>query len=56
MWEMVNEPEGVDPTATTATFTYEQIEAWCAGRAWVHMVITCGDGTAATSSSPGLPR
>ena len=33
MWEAVNDPEGNDLTATTATFTREQIEAWCASRA-----------------------
>ena len=33
MWEMVNDPEGNDLTATTATFTFEQIRDWCATRA-----------------------
>lgn len=33
MWEAVNDPEGNDLTATTATFTREQIEQWCASRA-----------------------
>ena len=32
MWEMVNDAEGNDLTATGATFTYEQIREWCAGR------------------------
>jgi RimJ/RimL family protein N-acetyltransferase len=32
-WEMVQDPEGHDLTATTATFEYEQILAWCASRA-----------------------
>ena len=32
MWEMINDPEGNDLTATSATFTYEQIRDWCAGR------------------------
>jgi RimJ/RimL family protein N-acetyltransferase len=32
MWEMVNDPEGNELTATSATFTYEQIREWCAGR------------------------
>jgi RimJ/RimL family protein N-acetyltransferase len=31
-WEMINDPEGNDLTATSATFTYEQIREWCAGR------------------------
>jgi RimJ/RimL family protein N-acetyltransferase len=31
-WEMVNEPEGNDLTATTEAFTFEQIEAWYRGR------------------------
>lgn len=33
MWEAVNDPEGNDLTQTTATFTYEEIVAWCASRA-----------------------
>ena len=33
MWAMANEPEGNDLTATTATFTFEQIRDWCASRA-----------------------
>ena len=33
MWESVNDPEGLDLTATTATITREQTEAWCASRA-----------------------
>ena len=33
MWETVHDPEGTDLTATTATFTREQVDAWCAGRA-----------------------
>jgi RimJ/RimL family protein N-acetyltransferase len=33
MWEMVNDPEGNDLTATTADFTRDQIDAWCASRA-----------------------
>lgn len=33
MWEAVNDPEGNELTATTATFTREQIEEWCATRA-----------------------
>jgi RimJ/RimL family protein N-acetyltransferase len=32
MWEMVNVPEGNDLSATSATFTYLQIQEWCAGR------------------------
>ncbi len=32
VWEMVNDPEGNDLTATSATFTDEQIREWCAGR------------------------
>jgi RimJ/RimL family protein N-acetyltransferase len=32
MWEMVNDPEASDLTATTATFTFEQIKEWCATR------------------------
>jgi RimJ/RimL family protein N-acetyltransferase len=32
VWEMVNDPEGNDLTATSATFTFEQIREWCAGR------------------------
>jgi len=32
VWETVNDPEGNDLTATSATFTYEQIREWCAGR------------------------
>ncbi len=33
LWELVNDPEGNDLTATTAEFTRAQIEAWCASRA-----------------------
>ena len=33
MWESANDPEGRDLTATSATFTREQVEAWCASRA-----------------------
>lgn len=33
MWEAVNDPEGTDLTATTATFTRDQVAAWCASRA-----------------------
>ena len=33
VWEMVNDPEGNDLTATTAEFEHEQIAAWCASRA-----------------------
>jgi RimJ/RimL family protein N-acetyltransferase len=32
MWEMVNDPEGNDLTATTASFTFEQIRDWCSTR------------------------
>jgi RimJ/RimL family protein N-acetyltransferase len=32
VWEMVNDPESNDLTHTTATFTREQIEEWCATR------------------------
>jgi RimJ/RimL family protein N-acetyltransferase len=32
MWEMINDPEGNGLTATSATFTYEQIRDWCARR------------------------
>jgi len=32
MWEMVNDPVGRDLTATTSTFTFDQIRAWCASR------------------------
>src|SRR3990170_4852673 len=32
MWEQVNDAEGNDLTATTATFTRDQIAAWCASR------------------------
>ncbi len=32
MWEMVNDPIGAKFTATTATFTREQIDKWCASR------------------------
>jgi len=32
MWEEVTDPEGHDLTATTATFTRDQVEAWCAVR------------------------
>lgn len=30
MWEMVNDPEGRRLTGTTATFTREEIDTWCA--------------------------
>ena len=33
LWETVHDPEGHDLTATAASFTREQIEAWCASRA-----------------------
>ncbi|WP_062072419.1 GNAT family N-acetyltransferase [Demequina sediminicola] len=33
VWEMLHDPEGQDLTATTATFTREQIDAWVASRA-----------------------
>jgi RimJ/RimL family protein N-acetyltransferase len=33
VWEMVNDPEGNDLTATTETFEYERIREWCATRA-----------------------
>ncbi|MGZ5404461.1 MAG: GNAT family N-acetyltransferase [Nocardioides sp.] len=33
MWEMVHDPEGNDLTVTEASFTREQIDAWCASRA-----------------------
>jgi RimJ/RimL family protein N-acetyltransferase len=33
MWEIAADPEGRRLTGTTATFTREQIEAWCASRA-----------------------
>lgn len=33
MWEAVNDPEGNDLTGTSATFTREQVDAWCASRA-----------------------
>ncbi len=33
LWELVNDPEGNDLTATTAEFTREQIDAWAASRA-----------------------
>lgn len=33
VWEMVNDPEGQELTATTATFTREQVEQWCASLA-----------------------
>ena len=29
MWEMVHDVEGNDLTATTQTFTREQIDEWC---------------------------
>jgi len=32
VWEMVNDPEGNDLTATTDTFTREQIDEWCRTR------------------------
>ncbi|MEO6126616.1 MAG: GNAT family N-acetyltransferase [Ilumatobacteraceae bacterium] len=31
-WEMVNDPEGTDLTATVATFTFEQISEWVSTR------------------------
>jgi RimJ/RimL family protein N-acetyltransferase len=30
LWDLVNDPEGNRLTGTTATFTYEQVEQWCA--------------------------
>lgn len=33
LWEMVNDPEGRDLTATTATFDRPALRAWCASRA-----------------------
>ena len=33
MWDMVNDPEGTRLTGTTAAFTREQVDAWCAGLA-----------------------
>jgi RimJ/RimL family protein N-acetyltransferase len=33
MWEAVQDPEGIELTGTTASFTYEQVEAWAATRA-----------------------
>lgn len=30
MWEMVNDPEGMRTTGTTAVFTRAQIDRWCA--------------------------
>lgn len=33
MWEMVQDPEGNDLTATDASFTYDEIVEWCASRA-----------------------
>jgi len=33
MWEMLGDPEGNRLTGTTATFTREEIDAWCASRA-----------------------
>ena len=30
MWDLVNDPEGMRLTGTTATFTRAQIEEWCA--------------------------
>ncbi|WP_263120185.1 GNAT family protein [Cellulomonas sp. RIT-PI-Y] len=30
MWEMVNDPEAMRTTGTTATFTRQQIDRWCA--------------------------
>jgi RimJ/RimL family protein N-acetyltransferase len=32
VWEMVNDPEGNELTATTAEFTVAQIREWCASR------------------------
>lgn len=32
VWEMVNDPFGNDLTATTSSFTYEQIQEWCVTR------------------------
>lgn len=32
VWEMVNDVEGNDLTATTETITREQIDAWCGSR------------------------
>ncbi len=32
MWEMVNDPVGAELTATSASFTRDQISAWCASR------------------------
>jgi RimJ/RimL family protein N-acetyltransferase len=32
MWEMVHDPEGNDLTATVASFTRAQIDAWCSSR------------------------
>ena len=33
MWDLVSDPEGRRLTGTTATFTREQVDAWCASRA-----------------------
>lgn len=33
LWEAVQDPESLDLTATTTSFTYEQIAEWCATRA-----------------------
>lgn len=33
LWQLVHDPEGTDLTATTATFTRDQIDVWCASRA-----------------------
>jgi len=33
MWDLLADPEGRRLTGTTATFTREQIDAWCASRA-----------------------
>jgi RimJ/RimL family protein N-acetyltransferase len=33
MWEMLADPEGNRLTGTTRTFTREQVDEWCAGRA-----------------------
>jgi RimJ/RimL family protein N-acetyltransferase len=33
LWEMLHDPEGNDLTATSASFTYDQIRDWCASRA-----------------------
>ena len=33
MWEAVQDPEGIELTGTTASFSYEQVERWAATRA-----------------------